>query len=304
MARVLICGGTGGIGSHLCELLSSEGIEPALLSRSGSSASSKYPTYLCDPKNGNFEKEALDGCEVLINLAGAGIADKRWSEDRKKILYDSRVGTTEFLLEQVKKHKPPLKSHITASATGYYGQQTLRDKTFTEQDPPGEDFVGQLCLHWEKAALGFEEAGYRTTRLRIGIVLMKDSGALPKMSAPVKMGVGAPLGSGKQFIPWIHIDDLVQIIYSAMNNDRFAGALNCCAPESVDNKGFTQSLGRILGKPILPVPVPGFLLRLAMGERADLVLEGSRVHPKALLELDYAFKFPHLEPALRDILMG
>ena len=302
MARVLICGGTGGIGTHLCEHLSKNGIEPSLLSRSGSSSNSKYPTYLCDPENGRFEPEALESCEYLINLAGAGIADKRWTRDRKKLLYDSRVGTTEFLFDQIKLYKPPIKCYVAASATGYYGQQTMKDKIFTEKDPHGNDFVGQLCKDWEEAALGFEKLGFRTVRLRIGIVLMKDSGALVKMASPVKMGVGAPLGSGKQFIPWIHIDDLVNIIKMAMDDNRYEGALNSCAPEAVDNKDFTKALGLTLKKNILPVPVPGLLLRMALGDRAALMLEGSRVHPEALLKLGYAFKFPKLEPALRDIL--
>jgi uncharacterized protein (TIGR01777 family) len=302
MARVLISGGTGAIGQHLCAHLSRKGHEPALLSRSHPDDSPAYPVYEWDPVKGQLQEGALENCEYLINLAGAGIAEKRWTTSRKMILDQSRVGTTEFLLKKVIEEKPPLKAFISASATGYYSQVTLPDKIFTENDPPGNDFIGQLCQRWEDAALGFEKSGFRTARLRIGIVLMKHHGALEKMAAPVKMGLGAPLGSGKQYIPWIHIDDLVGIIDKAISNDHYDGALNCCAPQAVDNKEFTDALGRILKKRLLPLPVPGFVLRLALGERASLVLEGTRVHPKKLLELGYTFKYPGLETALADIL--
>lgn len=298
--KVLITGGTGAVGRVLCEFLTDHHIDVSILSRSRN-ANSKYRTYLWDQETQFIENEALLECDYIIHLAGAGIADKRWSDSRKKEILDSRVDSTALLYKSLSKSKHQVKGIISASAVGYYGQVSTQHN-FKETDNPGDDFVAMVCKAWETEVDRFRELGLRTVNLRIGIVLMKNGGALEKMAQPFYWNVGAPLGNGKQIIPWIHITDLCQIILQSVNSSEMVGAYNCCAPEPVTNHEFSVQIAKVLGKRIWLPNVPSWALRLLLGKRSILLTEGSMVSAEKIIQTNYQFKFPKLEEALQDLL--
>jgi len=300
MAKVLISGGTGSIGLLMADFLHKQGHEVGLLSRS-KNPNSKFETYLWDPNENMLDPNALKSCEYIIHLAGAGIADKAWTTERKKEIIESRVRSTDLLHSKVIELKPPLKAFVSASAVGYYGQLTS-DKIFKEKNKAANDFLGKTCFLWEQAAERFEDLGIRTVRLRIGIVLLKDGGALEKMAKPVQMGFGAILGSGKQYIPWIHVKDLISLFSKAISDTRMSGAYNATAPSFVTNAEFTRTLGKVLGKPVWLPNAPGFVLKMILGERASLVLKGSRVSSEKVVASGFEFEFENLDSALEDLL--
>ena len=299
MAKVLISGGTGSIGTLMADFLRDQGHEIGLLSRS-EKLNGAYRTYRWDIKDNYLDPEALESCEYIIHLAGAGIADKAWTSQRKKEIIESRVLSTDLLFNKVKDHKPPLKAFISASAVGYYGQMTS-DRIFKEEDSPANDFVGKTCFLWEQAADRFEDLGIRTVKIRIGVVLMTHGGALEKMAQPIRMGVGAPLGSGKQFIPWIHVNDVIGIFSKAMTDEKMSGAYNAVSPEPADNADFTRKLAKALNKPIWLPNVPSFVLKILLGERSVLVLKGSQVSSEKIRDVGYNFEHPSLEEALKNL---
>ena len=300
MAKVLISGGTGSIGRRMASFLHQEGHEVSLLSRSESN-NGTFKTYQWNIKENYLDPEALNSCDYIIHLAGAGIADKAWTAQRKKEIIESRVQSTDLLFNKVKQSKTPLKAFICASAIGYYGQKTS-DRIFTEEDKSANDFVGKTCFLWEQSAERFEELGIRTVRIRIGVVLMEKGGALEKMAQPIRMGVGSPLGSGRQFIPWIHVDDLIGVFNKALTNDTLSGAFNAVSPEHVNNTTFTKALAKVLNKKLWLPNVPGFVLKIVLGERAALVLKGSRVSSQKIESTGFKFEYPSLEPALENLL--
>lgn len=300
MAKVLISGGTGSIGQLMAKFLHQQGHEVGLLSRSEKN-DGMFKTYRWDIRENYLDPEALKSCEYIIHLAGAGIADKAWTSKRKKEIIESRVLSTDLLYNQVKQNKTPLKAFISASAVGYYGQVTS-DRIFKEKDKSANDFVGKTCFLWEQAAERFEDLGIRTVRLRIGVVLMEKGGALEKMAQPIRMGVGSPLGSGRQFIPWIHVDDLIGMFFKALTDTDMSGAYNAVSPAPVDNAEFTRILAQVLNKRIWLPNVPAFVLKALLGERASLVLKGSRVSSKKIESVGYKFEYAALEPALKNLL--
>lgn len=300
MAKVLISGGTGSIGLLMADYLLERGHEVGLLSRS-KRPNFRFQVYEWDPDENTLDPEALDSCEYIIHLAGAGIADKAWTKERKKEIIDSRVGTTDLLYNKVLELKPPLKAFVSASAVGYYGQLTS-DRIYVEKNKAANDFVGKTCFLWEQAAERFEDLGIRTVRLRLGIVLMENGGALEKMAKPVQMGFGAVLGSGKQYIPWIHWKDLISLFDKAMTDTRMSGAYNAVAPSFVTNAEFTKALGRVLGKSIWLPNAPGFILKAILGERASLLLKGSRVSAEKVVASGFEFEYREIEEALQDLL--
>jgi uncharacterized protein (TIGR01777 family) len=302
MAKILISGGTGSIGLLMADYLQERGHEVGLLSRS-KRADIGFQVYLWDPAENMLDPEALDSCEYIIHLAGAGIADKTWTRERKKEIIESRVGSTDLLHRKVREQNPPLKAFISASAVGYYGQVTS-DRIFVENTKAANDFVGKTCFLWEQAAERFEDLGIRTVRLRLGIVLMENGGALEKMSKPVQMGFGAALGTGRQFIPWIHWKDVIGLFDKALSDTRMSGAYNAVAPAFTTNAEFTKALGRVLTKPIWLPNVPGFVLKVLLGERASLVLKGSRVSAEKAVTAGFEFEYSDLDKALQDLLGG
>lgn len=300
MAKVLISGGTGSIGRLMADFLHRQGHEVGLLSRTRKNDGT-FKTYQWNIKDNYLDPEALESCDYIIHLAGAGIADKAWTAQRKKEIIESRVVSTDLLYNQVKRRKTPLKAFISASAVGYYGQVTS-DRVFTEKDKSANDFVGKTCFLWEQSAERFEQLGIRTVRLRIGVVLMEKGGALEKMAQPIRMGVGSPLGTGEQFIPWIHVDDLIAMFYNALTNKDMSGVYNAVAPEPVNNAEFTRILAEVLNKKLWLPNVPAFVLKALLGERASLVLKGSRVSSQKIESVGFTFKYPSLKPALKNLM--
>jgi hypothetical protein len=237
----------------------------------------------------------LDGADGVINLAGEPIAQKKWTYTQRRRIERSRIDATHSLVQACAKAKPRPKFLINASAVGYYGARG--DEIITEEAPPGDDFLSVLCQNWEAEAKKAEELGLRVVRLRTGVVLGSGGGALAKMAEPFRFFVGGPLGSGQQWISWIQLEDLVRLIFEAVNNPLAQGPLNATAPHPVRNKEFTHTLGKVMHRPSW-IPVPGFALKLALGDMADMLLTGQRVVPAAAEKLGFQFRYPDLQQAL------
>lgn len=300
MTKVLVTGGTGSVGRELCHFLSSNNFDVSILSRSRNE-NSKYKTYIWDYKSALIEKESIESCDYIIHLAGAGIADKRWTQARQKEILESRTKTTSLLYKAISTSKHKIKGFISASAIGYYGQITS-DAVFTEQDPAGDDFVAHVCESWEIETNKISNLGIRTVTLRIGIVLMKKGGALEKMTKPFHLGLGAILGNGKQIVPWIHIKDLNQIILTSIQSNQFQGVYNSCAPEQVSNTEFSKFIARSLDKKIWLPNVPSAALKLLLGKRAVLLTKGSRISVRKIQQAGFEFEYPKIQGALSDLL--
>ncbi|WP_224999885.1 TIGR01777 family oxidoreductase [Cesiribacter sp. SM1] len=298
--KVVISGGSGLIGSHLSRLLLKEGYQVAHLSRSiREDKSIKH--YLWDVEQGKIEEGALAGADYVINLAGASLADHRWSAPYKQTVIRSRTASTELLVRELARLKIKPRAFISASAIGYYGGDR-GDELLREQSGAGQDFMASVCRAWENAAEGVEEEGVRLVVLRIGVVLSPDGGALKQLMLPFRLGLGAPLGNGRQYMSWIHIDDLCQVILTAMRDDKMQGAYNAVAPEPVTNAHFSEVLAAALDKPYFLPSVPGKLMKLALGERAVVVLGSAKVSADKLLKAGYTFRYQELEPALQQLL--
>lgn len=246
----------------------------------------------------HIDDEAFAGVTILVNLAGANLADARHTESRKKELIDSRVKSTDLLLKYVQKY--PIRILVSASAIGIYpdGKDLV-----TEDSPKAQNFFGELAEAWERSALSFEKFSTRVVILRIGVVLAKEGGALPKMSLPVKAFVGAPLGDGNQMVSWIHIDDLVSMIEFAIENNELRGIYNAVAPSPVNNRELTKEIASALHRPLILPPVPSFVLKAALGGVADMVLTGSNVSCKKIQDAGFRFSYFRLTDALRNLLV-
>lgn len=286
MAKILVTGGTGLIGKHLCKLLKNRGHFVTVLSRSRT----VNPLSFYWNINENYiDNEAITNTDYIIHLAGAGIADKRWTSARKKILINSRVDSTSLLFRKVKELNPTLKGFIAASGIGYYGALTS-EKVFSENDNSGNDFLATICKLWEKESLSFQNENIRTVILRTGIVLSKKGGALDKIMKPIKLGVGAAIGSGKQFMPWISIEDLCNMYVEAIENKTINGIYNAVAPEHITNKGFTKTIAKFVKKPLWLPNIPSFVLKIVLGELSIILLEGSRVSSRKIENTGFKFK--------------
>jgi len=293
METVLITGANGLIAKHLSKLLKESGYEVLSLSRKPKGDDS----FQWNPALGFMDSDALKHTDHIIHLAGAGIGDKRWSTTRKNEIRTSRVNSCELIFQTCINSGIKLKSFISASAIGYYGY----GRVFTEGDQAGQGFLTEVCREWEQAADRFQTAGIRTVKIRTGIVLAADGGILPQMALPVRLGLGTAMGSGKQGIPWIHIDDLCQIYLKAIQKEQMIGAYNAVAPESINNRAFTKELAGFFHKPYWPVAIPAFLIRALLGERSELLLKGSEVLPSRLLETDFTFRYTKLKEALNSL---
>ncbi len=299
MASILITGGSGLIGNHLARKLTDKGYSIAILARS-KHLNEAIPAYTWDIDKHEIENKALKSVDYIIHLAGANIGSKRWTSKRKKQIVDSRVKSGQLLFEKLKENKNQVKAFISASAIGYYGAITT-DHIFTETDPPGSDFLGDTCKQWEQSADHFEQLGIRTVKIRTGVVLTKKHGALAKMMIPFKLGIGSVLGTGEQFMPWIHIDDLCGIYIKAVEDIQMQGVYNAAAPDYKTNREFTETLARVLKKLVWFPDTPALLLRLIFGKAADIILKGSRVSPEKIINAGYHFKFHDLENALVNL---
>ena len=291
---VLITGGSGLIGKHLTRKLMDRGYDVYHLTRSFG----KEKSFYWNPKSGFISEDALINTNHIIHLAGVGIADKRWNFKRKQEILDSRVHTARLLLDAILKSQAPVKTFVTASAIGFYGDNTGIN---TETTLPGNGFLATVCKHWESMADAFSQSGIRTLKIRTGMVITKEGGFLSLMSLMVKLGLAAPLGSGNQSMPWIHIDDLCEIYCQCIENEEWTGVINAVAPEDITNKTFTRILAREMKRPFWPFNIPAFLIRWVLGERSVLVLQGSPVQPKRLLDMDFPFKYSEIGAALESV---
>jgi uncharacterized protein len=299
--KILVTGGSGLIGSRLSELLTQAGYEVAWLSRSSGTAD-KYKTYTWDIEGGVIQDGALEGLEAIVHLAGAGVADKRWTEARKKLILESRTKSTALLMEKLSALKRQPKVFIGASAIGYYGADTA-DVLIDEKSPAGDDFLAQVVKFWEVSSAAVEGIGIRRVLIRVGVVLSASGGALPQLLAPLKFGLGAPLGTGKQWMSWIHIDDLCRLFREAIENTAYTGVYYGVSPSPVTNKEITKEAAKVLNKPLWLPPVPGFVLKMALGEMAQIVLGGSKISSKKAEEMGFKFDYTHLNSALKNILL-
>lgn len=297
--KILISGASGLLGTHLIPTLIEKGHEVSRLVRKSPKSADEIQW---DAEKGFNESEQakLEGFDAVIHLAGDNIASENWSQDKKHRVRESRVTGTRVLVDALRKCQNPPNTFVSASAEGIYGRET-GDAVLTEESPAGEGFLAELCQAWENEAKKAEDFGARVVILRIGVVLTKDGGAIEKMLTPFKLGVGGVIGSGKQYMPWISLDDIISVIHFALENE-FSGAINTVAPNPVTNYEFTKTLGKVLNRPTI-FPIPEFAIRLMFGEMGEnLLLKGCRVIPKRLQELGYEFKYENLEAAMKHIL--
>jgi uncharacterized protein (TIGR01777 family) len=298
--KVLITGGTGLIGKRLTTLLLEKGYEVAYLTRKKISIPS-VQVYEWDVKNNSIEAGALEGTDYLIHLAGANVAEGRWTEERKKEIFISRTDSIKLIAQKLKELNITPRSFVSASGSSYYGEDTGNIQ-HTEVSPPGKDFLSEVTVQWEKAAQSITDLNVRTVILRTGVVLSLDGGAVPEMARPAKLGFGAPLGSGKQWISWIHIDDICRMYIESMENDSWNGVYNAVAFPPATNADFTKQLTKALKKPQWLPNVPSFALRLAFGEMANVVLGSNYIiNQRIKEETDFKYEFPDLLQALKNV---
>ncbi|UOR05611.1 TIGR01777 family oxidoreductase [Hymenobacter aerilatus] len=296
--KVLISGGTGLIGTRLAEMLIDAGYEVALLSREAHVE--RFRRFHWDPRHDDIDEHAIPYADYVINLAGASVSDGKWTEERKKEIIDSRTQGTNLLARTLARGNHHVQTFLSASAIGLYGDQGS-DVVDENTLPDPDDFLADVARQWELAAQRVQALGIRTVIVRIGIVLSADGGALPVIAKPTKLGAGAPLGSGKQYMSWIHIDDLCRLFIQAMEEKEWRGVYNGVAPHPVTNREFTETLAEVLHRPLVLPKVPAFGLKLLMGEMSEIVLASQRVSADKVLQHGYRFEYPHLQEALEEI---
>lgn len=297
MQTILITGGSGFVGRQLTALLQSRGYTVQWLTRKTDPASD-IKQYTWDYKQGKIDSEAIHTSDAVIHLAGASINAKRWNESYKNEIYESRVKSTEFLFKMVTELPNKIKSFTCSSATGFYGYAPS-DKIFTEADSSGTDFLSMTCADWEKAASRFRESGIRTCIIRSGIAFSEDSEAYKKICQPILLGFGAPVGSGAQFVPWVHTKDLCAIYAKTIQDMSMDGIYNAVAPEFLTNKQMTVIMAKYYRKPLLLPNIPAFVIRLAFGEFADSLLFGNRISAQKILGTGFNFKYCSLDDFLQ-----
>ena len=296
--RLVVAGGSGFLGQALTVHLSSLGHQVQVLTRR---AQPHQPTHIVWQPDGRASRDwagHLDGADAVINLAGEGIADARWTAERKAALQSSRRLATRSLVAAIASCQTPPRVFVSGSAVGYYGAHD--DEPLAENAPPGSDFLARLSVEWEEEAAKAEPM-VRVAIVRTGLALSAQGGALQRMLMPFRYGLGASLGSGLQFMPWIHVNDWTSLVAWLVTNERARGAFNGTAPEPVTNADFTHTLGRALNRPAI-LHAPAFVLRAAMGEMSQVLLTGQRVLPAKAEQMGFRFQFRELEQALRDVL--
>ena len=300
MKNILITGGTGLVGQRLTQLLQTKGYTISYLSRSKQKLEG-IQTYQWDIQENQLDEEALQQADYIIHLTGAGVADKSWTEERKKVILESRTKSTELLFNSLKKLNLKPKAFIAASAIGYYGLDT-GDTLLEEDSPAGSDFLAQVTHQWEDTVSTIVTLGIRTVKFRIGVVLSKKGGALPKITQPIYFGAGAALGNGKQYMSWIHIDDLCHMIIYALEQESLSGVYNAVASRPVRNAEFIRLSAKALNRPLILPNVPAFALKMMLGEMAGIVLGGNKVSNAKILESGFTFNFEDPQKALEDLL--
>lgn len=312
MSKVLITGGTGTVGTRLTALLLEKGYEVAHLSRSirddNKNSIPNVKNYVWNIKKGYIQPEAFENLDYIVHLAGAGVADERWTDARKKDILESRTLSTQLLYNQLKEKKTPLKAFISASAIGIYGFDT-GNTLLTEESPIATEFLADVVKKWEEevqkiASITVPNSpnGIRVAKLRIGIVLSNKGGALVEMAKPVRLFAGAALGTGKQFLSWIHVDDLCKMFIFAIENEQISGEYNAAGASATTNQILTKSIAKVLEKPLFLPNVPAFMLKIILGEMAGIVLGGNNVSSEKIQKAGFKFDYTDLDIAVKNLL--
>lgn len=296
--HILLTGGSGLIGKLLTEQLLEKGYRVSHLSRSPGK-DMRVKTYLWNIDKNAVDERCIEGVDVIIHLAGAGIAEKRWTRKRKKFLIESRTKSIAIVYRLIKNKPNQVSTVISASGVGYYSNRG--EELLTEESEPANDFLGACCLEWEKAVDEGEALGLRILKFRTGVVLTKTGGALPKLALPIKLRTGSPLGSGRQWVPWIHWQDTVNMYLNGIENNQLTGVYNMVSPNPVTNKQLTQAVGKQLHRPIWWFRVPAFILKLIMGEMSLVVLGSTKVSAEKIKAAGFEFKYPEITSALKEI---
>lgn len=296
--HILLTGGTGLIGKHLTHLLLDQGYEVSHLSRTRGK-DVRVKTYLWDVPKAKIDEACIDGVDIIVHLAGTNVAGKRWTKKRKKEILESRANSISLLYDLLKKKKNNVQAVISASGSGYYGNRG--DELLTEDSQPGTDFLAMVSKEWEAAVDKGAELGLRIVKFRTGVVLDRKGGALPHLAAPVKWGVGSPLGNGGQWVPWIHWHDVVKMYFYAIMHSKLEGVYNMVAPNPVTNKQFVQAVAKQLHRPLWAPNVPAFMIRILVGEMSAMVLDSTKASPQKIIGHGFKFDFPVIEDALAEI---
>ncbi|MDW7695173.1 TIGR01777 family oxidoreductase [Flammeovirgaceae bacterium SG7u.111] len=297
--KILITGGTGLVGQALTKLLLQHNYEVSYLSRQKNGKTKNIKHYQWNIKKGFLEEEAIREADYIIHLAGAGVAEEKWTEKRKNVILESRTKSTELLLDKIKSTPNKLKGFISATAIGIYGE--TGNSLVDENAKPGDDFLAKVCVEWEKEVDKIAATGLRTAKIRIGVVLAPEGGALSQIAKPIQYFVGAPLGNGEQYMSWIHIDDLCQLFLKTIKDETMEGAFNAVAPNPVTMEQMVAAIARTINRPVFPINVPVFVLKGIMGEMSGIVLASTRVSSKKTEGTGFEFQFPHLLPALKNL---
>lgn len=298
--KIFITGGTGFVGRALVAQLIAVGHQITILSRTRQTKAAGNPClFQGDPLHPGLWQEKLCEHEAVINLAGSTIFC-RWNQANRQEIHDSRIVTTRNIANALRFPGCGVKVLLNGSAVGYYGSRG--EEELREESPSGEGFLAEICKAWEAEACRAEESGVRVIRCRLGVVLGKNGGALAKMTPLFRAGLGARLGSGRQWFPWIHQTDLARIFVLCLDNPEISGAINCVAPEAVTNRDLTRTLAKVLRRPLLLPPVPTFILRLTQGEASTLLLDSLRVSPRRLADAGFTYNYPTLVSALTELL--
>jgi uncharacterized protein len=301
-STVIITGGTGLIGTAISKALHEKGYRVIILTRNppAQSVTGNIDFATWNPDQQIIDKEVIGSADYIIHLAGAGVADKRWTKKRKAEIIKSRIDSSKLLADSLKTIPNKVKAVVSASAIGWYGEDPANpnDKPFMEDSPADNEFLGKTCKLWEESIGPVTESGIRLVKLRIGIVLSKDGGAMKEFLKPLKFGVAAILGNGKQMISWIHIDDMVNMFITALENDQLSGVYNAVAPYPVSNKTLTLQLAKTRNKFFIPIHVPSFFLKLILGEMSVEILKSTTVSAEKILQSGFHFKYPYIEMAV------
>jgi len=299
-SAVLITGGSGLIGKYLTSALLGEGYDVAHLSRKANQFG-RVRVFRWNPEKGVIDPDVFNGIGTIISLAGENIGNGRWTRKRKEAILNSRTEGIRLMHRTIIENSIDIKTFISASAIGYYGSLSS-ERIFTEDDKPGVGFLGETCRLWEEAADLFSASGIRTVKIRTGVVLEKNDSALRKMMIPAKFGLIVRTGSGRQYMPWIHILDICGIYLKAVRDEKMAGAYNAVSPQHITHNEFMKALAGAMGLPLFLPPMPSFLVRSVLGEMADVVLKGSRISSEKLAGAGYNFSFPEINKALKNVL--
>ncbi len=300
MQTILITGGTGSIGRHLTSILIEKGFTIIWLTRK-ILVNDHIEQYLWDWKNKEIDHKAIEKADIIIHLAGANINGKRWNHAWKKEIYDSRIKSTNFLFDVLSNQTHHIETFISASAVGYYDIGTT-DKIFYETDLPASNFLGNTCADWEKSVNKISNLNIRTVNIRTGVVLDRDSETFQKLCFPVRWGMGAAIGTGKQYFPWIHLDDLCGIYLKAITDETIQGAYNAVAPCYLTNYELMKILSEKMKRPFFLPNIPAFIIKLIFGEFADSLLHGSRISSEKIIHAGYKFKYENIEIAMKNLL--